>query len=47
MNNELILFGAGMMLGAGTPIIFRQEYSTTHWVLNWVGVLLVLMGAIL
>jgi len=47
MINELLFLGIGIMLGAGTPIMFRQDYSKAHWVLHWVGLTLAMVGAIL
>lgn len=39
MNEAVMGIGYGVMIGAGTPIVFRQKYSTMHWYLFWVGVI--------
>lgn len=47
MNEILMFLGAGIALGAGTPIIFHQDHSRFQIYLNFVGLFIVIIGGIL
>ncbi len=44
MNDQLISLGSGIMIGAGTPVILRQEHNWIQFYLFWVGVIIALIG---
>lgn len=43
-NNELMIFGAGVMIGAAAPIKYQKEYNKLNWSVCLLGLLLVVIG---
>ncbi len=46
-NKEIMMLGAGMMIGAGTPSLLRQEKSMLQWSLFLGGAVIALVGTVL